>query len=70
MIILAIAIAAIAIWKIDYINAVYFRDQLTATGWIINGAIITLFTLGVLKMIMILPPAWNWLLTLPVLIPL
>ena len=53
MIILAIAVAALVIWKIDYINAVYFRDQLTATGWIINGAIITLFGLGVLKMIAI-----------------
>lgn len=51
MIILAVAIAAVVIWKIDYINAVYFRDQLTVTGWVINGAIVTLFGLGVLKMI-------------------
>ena len=53
MIVLAVAVAALVIWKIDYINAVYFRDQLTATGWIINGAIVTLFGLGVLKMISI-----------------
>lgn len=53
MILFAAAIAAVVIWKLDYINAVYFRDQLTATGWIVNGAIVTLFGLGVLKMISI-----------------
>ncbi len=53
MILLAVAVAAVVIWKIEYINAVYFRDQLTATGWIVNGAILTLFGLGVLKMIVI-----------------
>lgn len=53
MIVLAVAVAAIVIWKLDYINTVYFRDQMTATGWIINGAIVTLFSLGVLKMIAI-----------------
>ena len=50
MIIFAIAIGGLVLWKLDYINAVYFRDQLTVTGWVINGAIITLFGLGVLKM--------------------
>ena len=53
MIVLAVVVAAIVIWKFDYINDVYFRDQLTPTGKIINGAIITLFTLGVIKMISI-----------------
>ena len=53
MIVFAIAVAALVVWKLDYINAVYFRDQLTVTGWVINGAIITLFGLGVLKMITI-----------------
>lgn len=53
MILLAVAVAAVVIWKTEYINAVYFRDQLTATGWIVNGAILTLFGLGVLKMIII-----------------
>ena len=52
MILLAIAVAALIIWKIDYINSVYFRDQLTATGWIVNGAIVALFTLGILKIIL------------------
>lgn len=53
MLLIAFGFAAIMVWKYDYINSVYFRDQLTATGWIINGAIIALFTLGVMKMVSI-----------------
>lgn len=53
MLIVAAGVAGVVIWKLDYINAVYFRDQLTYTGWVINGAIIVLFGLGVLKMISI-----------------
>ncbi len=53
MIIVGIAVAALIIWKLDYINTVYFKDQLTATGWIINGAIVVLFGLGMLRMIAI-----------------
>lgn len=53
MIIVGIAVAAVIIWKLDYINTVYFKDQLTATGWIINGAIVVLFTLGLFRMIAI-----------------
>jgi hypothetical protein len=52
MILLAIAVAALIIWKIDYINNVYFRDQLTATGWVVNGVIVALFALGILKIIL------------------
>ncbi len=52
MILFAIAVAALIIWKIDYINSVYFRDQLTATGWVVNGVIVALFALGILKIIL------------------
>jgi hypothetical protein len=54
MIALAAIGAALLIWKFDFINNVYFRDQLTATGLIINGAILALFTLGLLRTIWIL----------------
>jgi len=53
MIIAGAAVAALLIWKVDYINTVYFRDQLTSTGWIINGAIVSLFALGILRIITI-----------------
>jgi hypothetical protein len=42
---------AIAVWKIDLLNAVYFKDQLTSTGLLINGAILALFLLGLLRAI-------------------
>ena len=54
MVLLALAGAGILFWKFDFINTVYFRDQLTATGLIINGGILALFTLGLFRMIAIL----------------
>ncbi|MCB1802428.1 MAG: hypothetical protein KDI82_12125, partial [Gammaproteobacteria bacterium] len=54
MVLLALAAAALMIWKFDLINAVYFKDQLTATGLVINGAILVLFLLGLLRAISIL----------------
>ena len=54
MIVIAAVIGGLLSWKFDYINQVYFRDQLTATGIVINGAIITLFLLGLVRVIAIL----------------
>jgi hypothetical protein len=53
MILLFAVIAALMVWKYDFINQVYFRDQLTSTGLIINGAIVGLFVIGILRMITI-----------------
>jgi hypothetical protein len=51
MFFLGIAAAALVVWKWDFITQVYFRDQLTSTGLIINSAIAALFGVGILKMI-------------------
>jgi hypothetical protein len=51
MIVLAAAIAALFMWKVELINSVYFKDQLTVVGLLINGAIVVLFGLGLIKMI-------------------
>ncbi|MEW8045466.1 MAG: hypothetical protein AB2805_03180, partial [Candidatus Thiodiazotropha sp.] len=53
MILLSAVIAALIVWKYEFINDVYFRNQLTSTGLIINGTIIGLFAIGVLRMITI-----------------
>ena len=50
---LAAVIAVLMVWKFDFINQVYFRNQLTSTGLIINGAIVGLFAIGILRMISI-----------------
>ena len=51
MFVLALFGIALLWWKLDFINQVYFRDQLTATGIVINGAIVTLFLVGLAKMV-------------------
>jgi hypothetical protein len=51
MVALALVGLALLVWKLDFINDVYFRNQLTATGMIINGAIVALFGVGLIKMI-------------------
>ena len=51
MIILAAIAAGLAFWKWDLINDVYFKDQLTQLGWVINGAIVALFLVGLLRMV-------------------
>ena len=53
MIFLFLVIAGLMFWKFDFINQVYFRDQLTSTGLIINGTIVGLFSVGILRMITI-----------------
>jgi hypothetical protein len=53
MVILFAIIAGLIVWKYEFINQVYFREQLTSTGLIINGAIIGLFAIGILRMITI-----------------
>ena len=53
MILLSAVIAALMVWKFEFINQVYFRDQLTSTGLIINGTIVGLFAVGILRMITI-----------------
>ncbi len=53
MIVLSAIIAVLMVWKFEFINQVYFRDQLTSTGLIINGTIVGLFAIGILRMITI-----------------
>jgi hypothetical protein len=53
MLLLALAAAALAVWKFDLINEVYFRNQLTQLGLVINGSILVLFGVGLLRMVII-----------------
>ncbi len=54
MILIALIAGGLVIWKFELINTVYFKDQLTQMGLVINGAIIVLFLLGLLRTIGIL----------------
>lgn len=53
MLLLALAIGGLIYWNLDYINTVYFKNQLTTVGLAINGSILVLFTAGLMKMIFI-----------------
>ena len=54
MVLAAIAIAAVMYWQKDFIVNVYFKNQLSHTGWIINGTIVALFSVGILRLITLL----------------
>ena len=51
MVLFALVGFGLLAWKMDFILDVYFRKQLTTTGYLINGAIIGLFALGLLKVV-------------------
>jgi hypothetical protein len=54
LILIALIAGGLVVWKFELINTVYFKDQLTQMGLVINGAIIVLFLLGLLRTIGIL----------------
>ena len=54
MVIIGAIIAAVIFWKQEIIRTIYLKDQLTDLGLVINGAILTLFLVGMLKMILTL----------------
>jgi len=54
MVIVAAVIGGAIFWQIDLINEIYFRNQVEGVGPMINGGIIALFALGLLKLIITL----------------
>ena len=51
MLLLAVLLLAAVIWKWDFIYSIYFKDQLTQLGLVINGAILVLFLIGIVRII-------------------
>ena len=49
LILLTLVAAGLGYWKWEFINRIYFQDQLTQLGWVINGAIVALFLIGMLR---------------------
>ncbi len=50
MFVLIVVATGLLYWKWSLINTIYFKDQLTELGWVINGAIVVLFLIGMLRM--------------------
>lgn len=53
MLLLATIVGSFIFWQRDLVATIYFKAQLTSLGLIINGAILALFTVGILRMTMI-----------------
>lgn len=49
LVLLILIAAGLIFWKWGYINEIYFKDQLTQLGWVINGSIVALFLVGMLR---------------------
>jgi len=45
--------AALVYWKFDLLRGLYLENQLTTLGWVVNGAILALFALGLVRMVVI-----------------
>ncbi len=54
MTVIGLVVVGLLYWKFDLINNIYFRNQLTPTGMVINGAILLLFLTGLARLIQIL----------------
>ncbi len=52
-------VASLIFFNFDYIQNIYLKNQLTRTGFIINGSIIGLFLLGMIKLVTSLIFYWR-----------
>ena len=51
LVLFTVAVLGLLFWNLDFINKVYFREQLTPTGLVINGTIAALFLLGMINIV-------------------
>ena len=54
MVLAAMAAAALILWKSEFIVRLYFQDQLTPIGLLINGLIVAMFLFGMARIAMLL----------------
>lgn len=55
----SVMVVVLIFYNFDFIQNVYLKDQLTHTGYIINGSIVGLFMLGMIKLVMSLLFYWR-----------
>jgi len=51
MVIVGVVVASAIFWQIDLISDIYFRNQIEGIGPLINGGIVALFVVGILKLV-------------------
>lgn len=50
---LALVVVGVLVWQKELVRTVYFSNQLTTLGLVVNGAILALFLVGMLRMVQI-----------------
>ncbi len=51
MFIVLLVVLGIVLWQSEYLVTLYLQNQITAIGWIVNGAILALFSLGIVQLV-------------------
>lgn len=59
LIVISVLLVMLIFYNLDYIQNIYLKNQLTNTGYIINGSIIGLFLLGMAKLVASLLFYWR-----------
>ncbi len=54
LVLVTLVVTGLLAWQVEYIVDIYFRNQITQVGYVINGSILFLFFLGLGKIIMVL----------------
>jgi hypothetical protein len=54
LVILSLVLCAIIFLNLDFVRSIYFEKQVTSTGFIVNGSIIVLFLLGLVRIVSLL----------------
>ena len=70
MLIVLAVVLAIVLWQQDFLANLYIRNQITGVGWVVNGAILTLFLLGqaqIVRLFLMYDREENALISLPAL---
>lgn len=59
LIVVSILVVILIFYNFEYIQNIYLKNQLTHTGYVINGSILTLFLLGMAKLVLSLLFYWK-----------
>ncbi len=51
LLVITVLVVAVLIWQRNFLYDVYVKNQLTTAGWVINGAILALFVIGLARLI-------------------
>jgi hypothetical protein len=59
LLLLSVLLGVIIVVNLDFVNNIYFKNQATNTGYIINSSILLLFLLGLIRVLTLLV-RYNW----------